>query len=148
MEVINRIYAIYLARKLIFYRNFGIVIAFTLLFMFAYLYATENIAAKSSKGEILTFQRGHLSMPKKTDIESLSSSREARTAQQKSIPLPHEISYAIQNHTAVFQWKDICFDIKMKKETRRILDHVDGWVKPGTLTALMVRNPPQHMELN
>jgi ATP-binding cassette subfamily G (WHITE) protein 2 (PDR) len=27
--------------------------------------------------------------------------------------------------------------IKIKTETRRILDHVDGWVKPGTLTALM-----------
>lgn len=30
------------------------------------------------------------------------------------------------------------YDIKIKKEERRILDHVDGWVKPGTLTALMV----------
>jgi ABC-type multidrug transport system ATPase subunit len=27
--------------------------------------------------------------------------------------------------------------IKIKGEPRRILDHVDGWVKPGTLTALM-----------
>lgn len=25
-------------------------------------------------------------------------------------------------------------------EARRILDHVDGWVKPATLTALMVSN--------
>lgn len=31
----------------------------------------------------------------------------------------------------------MCYDIKIKSETRRILDHVDGWVKPGTLTALM-----------
>lgn len=30
------------------------------------------------------------------------------------------------------------YDIKIKGEARRILDHVDGWVKPGTLTALMV----------
>jgi ATP-binding cassette, subfamily G (WHITE), member 2, PDR len=28
-------------------------------------------------------------------------------------------------------------DIKIKGEPRRLLDHVDGWVKPGTLTALM-----------
>ena len=32
---------------------------------------------------------------------------------------------------------DVCYDVKIKSETRRILDHVDGWVKPGTLTALM-----------
>jgi len=31
----------------------------------------------------------------------------------------------------------VCYDIKIKSETRRILDHVDGWVKPGTLTGLM-----------
>jgi len=31
----------------------------------------------------------------------------------------------------------VCYDIKIKGEPRRILDHVDGWVKPGTLTALM-----------
>jgi len=44
----------------------------------------------------------------------------------------------IQKQTAVFSWKDVVYDIKIKKEPRRILDHVDGWVKPGTLTALMV----------
>ncbi len=31
----------------------------------------------------------------------------------------------------------MCYNVKIKKEDRRILDHVDGWVKPGTLTALM-----------
>src|SRR5450756_127776 len=32
---------------------------------------------------------------------------------------------------------NVCYDVKIKSETRRILDHIDGWVKPGTLTALM-----------
>jgi ATP-binding cassette, subfamily G (WHITE), member 2, PDR len=32
---------------------------------------------------------------------------------------------------------NVCYDVDIKGETRRILDHVDGWVKPGTLTALM-----------
>lgn len=32
---------------------------------------------------------------------------------------------------------NICYDVNIKGTTRRILDHVDGWVKPGTLTALM-----------
>ena len=55
-------------------------------------------------------------------------------------------SKAIQKQTSIFHWQDVCYDIKIKSETRRILDHVDGWVKPGTLTALMVcteklRNP-------
>ena len=44
----------------------------------------------------------------------------------------------VKTQTAIFHWEDVCYDIKIKKEERRILDHVDGWVKPGTLTALMV----------
>lgn len=31
----------------------------------------------------------------------------------------------------------MCYEVKIKNETRQILDHVDGWVKPGSLTALM-----------
>jgi hypothetical protein len=48
----------------------------------------------------------------------------------------------IQKQTAVFHWKDVCYDIKIKGQPRRLLDHVDGWVKPGTLTALMVTQHP------
>ena len=33
--------------------------------------------------------------------------------------------------------EDVCYDIKIKGQERRILSNVDGWVKPGTLTALM-----------
>lgn len=51
---------------------------------------------------------------------------------------PTTASDAIIKQTAIFSWKDVCYDIKVKKgETKRILDHVDGWVKPGTLTALV-----------
>ena len=43
----------------------------------------------------------------------------------------------IQKQEAIFSWRNVCYEVQIKKETRRILDHVDGWVKPGTLTALM-----------
>ena len=119
-------------------RNFGIIIAFTLFFMFTYLYSTEKIAAKKSKGEVLLFRREHLAKSKHYDVEALSSSKLSSPVEGIRAELPEKVSASIQRQTAVFQWKNICFDIKMKKETRRILDHVDGWVKPGTLTALVV----------
>lgn len=46
---------------------------------------------------------------------------------------------SFNKQTSIFHWEDLCYDINIKNEERRILDHVDGWVKPGTLTALMVR---------
>ena len=44
----------------------------------------------------------------------------------------------LEKQTAVFQWSDVNYDIKVKKTTRKILCDVDGWIKPGRLTALMV----------
>ncbi|KAK2029665.1 ABC-2 type transporter [Colletotrichum zoysiae] len=44
----------------------------------------------------------------------------------------------IDRQTAIFHWSNVCYDVKAKKkETKRILDCVDGWCEPGTLTALM-----------
>ncbi|KAI1387801.1 ATP-binding cassette transporter [Hypoxylon trugodes] len=36
-----------------------------------------------------------------------------------------------------FAWKDLCLDIQVKGEHRRLLSNVSGWLVPGTMTALM-----------
>lgn len=116
------------------WRNFGILIAFMLFFMFTYLLGTEYISEQKSKGEVLLFRRGQ--QPKlasgEGDLET-SSQPSAVTKTDESSPQ----TTAIQRQTAIFHWQDVCYDIKIKNEPRRILDNVDGWVKPGTCTALM-----------
>lgn len=37
----------------------------------------------------------------------------------------------------IFHWTNVCFDIPYKGGSRRLLTEVDGFVRPGTLTALM-----------
>ncbi|VEU22722.1 DEKNAAC103794 [Brettanomyces naardenensis] len=37
----------------------------------------------------------------------------------------------------IFHWRDVCYEVPVKSGSRRILDHIDGWVKPGTLTAMI-----------
>ena len=37
-----------------------------------------------------------------------------------------------------FVWNEISYDIKVKKGQKRILDDMEGWVKPRTLTASTV----------
>lgn len=37
----------------------------------------------------------------------------------------------------IFTWRNVCCDVHIKGETRRLLSDVSGYVKPGTLTALM-----------
>ncbi|KAF4122564.1 ABC-type branched-chain amino acid transport system, ATPase component [Geosmithia morbida] len=117
------------------WRNVGILIAFAIALHVLYLAATELISAKKSKGEILVFRRGHLPpiVKGKADAEASNSG---------PVPLTEKGTVDndaanIQGSTSVFHWNNVCYDITIKGEPRRILDHVDGWVKPGTLTALM-----------
>ncbi|KAF2460409.1 putative multidrug resistance ABC transporter [Lineolata rhizophorae] len=114
------------------WRNFGIVIVFMIGLMFIYIGATEVVSAKKSKGEVLVFRRGQQPAALKEKPADVESGSGVPTT-EKNV----EETAAIQRQTAIFHWKDVCYDIKIKSEERRILDRVDGWIKPGTLTALM-----------
>ncbi|KIV97643.1 hypothetical protein PV10_01362 [Exophiala mesophila] len=132
-DYINTTYQYYASNR---WRNFGILIVFMVGFLFTYLVSAEVVSAKKSKGEVLVFRRGHKPAHLKDTPEDAESgvTRSAVKADGRDL---QPISSIIQKQTAIFQWKDVCYDIKVKGGERRLLDHVDGWVKPGTLTALM-----------
>ncbi|KAK9476559.1 ABC-2 type transporter-domain-containing protein [Lipomyces japonicus] len=116
------------------WRNFGIMWGFVLFFCFIYLAATEYIQGARSKGEVLLFKRGQVSLARKAkedEENQLSYDREKVEINDAN----GEIN--LQKQTDIFFWKDVCYDIKIKSEPRRLLNFVDGFVKPGTLTALM-----------
>jgi hypothetical protein len=116
--------------------NLGILLAFGIFYLGVYLVATEFVSSKKPKGEVLVFRRGHQSdVATASDIESSSgpASIERLDIATKGV---QDVAL-IEKHAPVFHWKDICFDITIGKEKRRILDHVDGWIKPGTVTALL-----------
>ncbi|KAK6948808.1 ZEB2-regulated ABC transporter 1 [Daldinia eschscholtzii] len=122
------------------WRNFGILIGFMLFFLATYMIAAELVSEKKSKGEVLVFRLGHKPAQfkeKRGDIEEGEGPRVGPIATNASRPNANEKGGALMEQSSVFHWKNVCYDIKIKGEPRRILDHVDGWVKPGTLTALM-----------
>lgn len=132
---INSAYQYYHSHK---YRNIAIIFAFMIFLMVFYLGATELISAKKSKGEVLVFKKGYTP----ASLKEKSSDEETADSGANGAELAKKESYVsasdvIQKQTAIFSWRDVCYDIKIKSEERRILNHVDGWVKPGTLTALM-----------
>ncbi len=118
------------------WRNLGIIIAIMVGFCAMYLTASEFISAARSKGEVLLFRRGHTpAVAYKGDEEGVIDDRptaEGIVAERKTTKVPVNI----QKQTAIFHWQAVHYDIKIKSEPRRLLDDVDGWVKPGTLTAV------------
>lgn len=129
---INLSFKYYHAHK---WRNIGIVIAFTIFFLITYMAFAEFVSAKKSKGEVLVFRKGHkLAGGRGNDAESSPAGRGAITEKEGY----GEGQPSNFQSTSVFHWNNVCYDVKIKSENRRILDNVAGWVKPGTMTALMV----------
>ncbi|PWY78837.1 hypothetical protein BO83DRAFT_356261 [Aspergillus eucalypticola CBS 122712] len=119
------------------WRNYGILLGFLFFSLALYIISSELVRAKPSKGEILVFPRGKIPafarrIPGVGDVESYPTSEKYAVDGEN---VDH--TAAIVKQTSIFHWQDVCYDIKVKGKPRRILDHVDGWVKPGTLTALM-----------
>jgi ABC-type multidrug transport system permease subunit len=120
------------------WRNLGILIGMTIAFCAVYLVAAEYVAAQRSKGEVLLFRRGHV--PRQTvknDEEEVPVSRpKTRDLVVSKTVSAGEAPPSIERQTATFHWEAVNYDIKVKSGTRRLLNDCDGWVKPGTLTAV------------
>ncbi|KAF4171597.1 hypothetical protein CNMCM8694_002369 [Aspergillus lentulus] len=134
---INSAYSYYHSHK---WRNVGIIIAMVIFNHIVYFLASEYVTAKKSKGEILVFRRGFvpkLASKGSQDIETSPSGPVTTLLEKPGNGYDSSKKGGFQGSTNVFHWSNVCYDIKIKGKPRRILDNVDGWVKPGTLTALM-----------
>lgn len=119
------------------WRNLGILFGFLFFFMFVYFTAVELNSSTSSSAEVLVFQRGHVpaymqdsGKNSQIDPEKGASAEPNETSGEGDVG-------AVQPQKDIFTWRDVTYDIHIKSEERRLLDHVSGYVKPGTLTALM-----------
>ena len=122
------------------WRNVGLVVAFTMFFLCTYMVTAEFVSEKKSKGEVLVFRRGYKPAQfsnKKGDLEAADTAPVGARSGVGAGVNYDEKNGNMHSSTSTFHWKDVCYDITIKGEPRRILDRADGWVKPGTLTALM-----------
>lgn len=121
------------------WRNFGILIAFLIFFLATYFCTVELNSATSSTAEALVFRRGHVpAYLQKGGKHAVQNDEAPTTPDEKNMNGENGVQVkALAPHKDVFTWRDVVYDIEIKGEPRRLLDHVSGWVKPGTLTALM-----------
>ncbi|KAK9250566.1 ABC-2 type transporter-domain-containing protein [Lipomyces tetrasporus] len=135
---INLTFKYYEAHK---WRNVGILFGFLLFFFVLYILAAEYAKPPKSKGEVLVFSSGKLphqpGKPGAEDVELQLHPRGDMIVPEENARDSHSSGSGLDTSRAVFCWEDLCYDISIKGNDRRILDHVDGWVKPGTSTALM-----------
>lgn len=116
------------------WRNFAICIAFFVFFVAAYAAATEFKKLPASKGECLVFHKPTLRSAKRAPKDN---DPEDKADQFIGVCQREGLMHALAKSEDVFTWQHINYDIDLKGETRRLLSDVQGYVKPGTLTALM-----------
>jgi ATP-binding cassette subfamily G (WHITE) protein 2 (PDR) len=129
------------------WRNFGILVAFTIGLCAAHLVVSELVAAARSKGEVLVFKRGAL---KKQNRKAGTDEEDQASGQRKSLEKEDvAVEANVAKQTSILHWQNVSYTVKSGGEDRKILDNVDGWVKPGTLTALMgVSGASSHLILH
>lgn len=121
-------------------RNIGILCAFLAFLFPAYVLAAELAKPPKTRGEILVFRRSKGFPRREQPLDSENNEKRRPVLAEKTQSLPQ--SDMIAAGKDVFHWEDLCYDIKVKGGSRRLLDHVDGWVKPGVSTILMVSTNP------
>lgn len=136
------------------WRNFGILWAFFFLFVLLTVLGMDFMKPNAGGGAITVFKRGQV--PKKveqtieaggkggnagaTDEESGTPNKIAvadgaadRHASDKEKPVQQQVA---KNET-VFTFRDVNYTIPFKGGERKLLQGVQGYVRPGKLTALM-----------
>lgn len=120
-----------------------------LAFFAVHLVASQYIPGQPSRGEALLFKRGTKQIdPTQADEELGSKTKYAHCDADGEMSPAVDIHDASESDTrtgpaprsAVFYWQDVNYEIGSRQGPRKILRNIDGWLKPGTLTALMVRN--------
>ncbi|KAL3232156.1 Uncharacterized protein RNJ44_04072 [Nakaseomyces bracarensis] len=148
------------------WRGFGVGMAYVIFFFFVYLILCEYNEGAKQKGEMLVFPHSVVKRMKKkgilkddgkkmgnSDIENNSDSTETAATNEKNLlndscdvggtdstglnSKESSPQVGLSKSEAIFHWQNLCYDVPVKTGIRRILSNVDGWVKPGTLTALM-----------
>lgn len=118
------------------WRNYGILLAFLVFFYVLYFLLTELISGTIPSHEVLIYRRGHLpDKIRRSDPEAGSKELTSHELRSRTI----ETGPLVAGEKDTLIWNGLCYDIPVQDGEKRLVDDVSGWVKPGSLTALMVR---------
>jgi ATP-binding cassette, subfamily G (WHITE), member 2, SNQ2 len=133
------------------WRNFGVVIAFTVLYILVTVYATETISFFGGGGGALIFKKTHkakkqLSEKPPADEEKAIGSGSDSSSSGKELGLAgssddataeDEALEQITKSDSIFTWRDVNYTVPYLGGERQLLNNVNGYAKPGKMVALM-----------
>ncbi|CAO2655641.1 Nn.00g044440.m01.CDS01 [Neocucurbitaria sp. VM-36] len=128
------------------WRNFGFICAFFLFFVALTAFGMEIQKPNKGGGAVTIYKRGQVpkTVEKEMETNSLPKDEEAgkiepdNTKQSASDNDESEKTVeGVAKNETIFTFQDITYTIPYEKGERTLLQGVNGFVKPGKLTALM-----------
>lgn len=113
------------------WRNFGIIIAWWVFYFVVNAVGTEFLPPMATGGDVLLFKRGH--MP---DLESIQEGKVADAEELRKALASGSEGEDISKRE-IFSWQHVDYTIPLGGGHRQLLNDIQGYVKPGTMTALM-----------
>lgn len=128
------------------WRNFGIIVGWFIFFVVLTMLGMEMQRPNKGGSSVIVFKRDEapqgvrdaiMNPGESKDEESKTNgSNDTEPIQEKQSNGSTDLGSSISN-TAIFTWKDVNYVIPYKGGQRKLLQNVQGYVKPGRLTALM-----------
>ncbi|KAF7984655.1 hypothetical protein HWV62_12906 [Athelia sp. TMB] len=119
------------------WRNYGIVVAFGVAFVGAYLVFTEVNTGFASETAVVLFKRGSEARVVRDAVDEEKVAPEAAGGKENDEEAKAALALT-PAMTDVFSWQHMEYVVPIgAHEHRKLLDDVTGYVAPGKLTALM-----------
>ncbi|GAA5839263.1 hypothetical protein JCM11251_006022 [Rhodosporidiobolus azoricus] len=130
------------------WRNLGFIFAYLAFYMGVTLIAYAYQKDETVEGGVMLYKRGAappelveaIEAPgHKGDEEQGGADRNARSEVVKDVSdeAKDKAADTLQSAADIYTWRNVCYDIMIKGEPRRLLNNVSGYVRPGALTCLM-----------
>lgn len=128
------------------WRNFGIIIAWFIFFVALTMIGMELQRPNKGGSSVTVFLRGQApkdvddALKNKTSPEDEEGGDHTNRSPQNTENDPDASETKVEGiarNTAIFTWQNVSYDIPVKGGQKRLLDDVQGYVKPGRLTAMM-----------
>ena len=129
------------------WRNLGIIIAFWVLFVCLTMIGMEFQKPNKGGGAVTIFKRGQVPKSVENAMEAGSAPNDEEMGERKNvIPGKNEErsdsgekqpERGVAKNETVFTWTDVNYTIPYEGGQRKLLQDVQGYVRPGRLTALM-----------
>ncbi|KAL2871009.1 putative ABC transporter [Aspergillus lucknowensis] len=140
----NYIHSAFTYRRSHLWRNFGIIIAWLIFFIFTTMVGMELQKPNKGGSSVTIFKRGEVPKGVKESIElkekpddiEMVSNGNSSNADVISDDASGQVD-GIARSTSIFTFQNVNYTIPVSRGKRQLLRDVQGYVRPGRLTALV-----------